>query len=70
MGIANAKKKRGGAYSLQVLGLIISIAWVVVFLWKLAQATGALKQGQAIAVGAFTRGRTGSTNTNLSGATS
>ena len=69
MGISNAKKKGGGTYYLQVIGLIAAIAWTIVFLWKLAQATGALKQGQAIAAGAFSRMRGGSTNASLSGAT-
>ena len=68
LSINNAKKKTGKSYWLLVFALIAAIAWTIVFLWKLAQATGALKQGQAIAGSYLSRMRGGSTNASLSGA--
>ena len=41
VGIQNAKRRQGGKYSLQVLGLLLSLAWTMYFLWKMAKASGA-----------------------------
>ena len=40
-GIQNAKRKKGGKYGIQVMGLIVSILWTLGFFWKLAKASGA-----------------------------
>jgi hypothetical protein len=40
-GIQNAKRKKGGKYVIQVMGLIASILWTLGFFWKLGKATGA-----------------------------
>lgn len=40
-GIQNAKRKKGGKYWIQVMGLIASIFWTLGFFWKLGKATGA-----------------------------
>ena len=47
IGIQNAKKKSGGKYGMQVLGLLLSLAWTMYFLWKMAKATGATQMMQA-----------------------
>ena len=47
VGIQNAKKRRGGNYRLQVLGLLLSLAWTMYFLWKMAKSTGAAQMMQA-----------------------
>jgi hypothetical protein len=39
-GINNAKTKKGGAYRIQVMGLILAILWTLYFLWKIAKASG------------------------------
>jgi hypothetical protein len=65
MGISNAKKRSGGKYGIQVIGLIFSIFWTLFFSYKLVKASGAA----AGALAQLTRMRGGgSTNATLSGA--
>ena len=61
VGIQNAKRRRGGKYSLQVLGLLLSLAWTMYFLWKMAEATGATRimQAQGARMSDRLMGRTG-----------
>jgi len=63
IGISNAKKKKGGNYGMQVLGLILSLSWTLYFVWKMAKATGATQmiQAQGARLAGRVMGRNGST---------
>ena len=68
VGIQNSKKKSGGMYKIQVLGLLLSLAWTMYFLWKMAKATGAAQtmQAQGARMSAKIMGTSGGpTTTNL-----
>jgi hypothetical protein len=67
IGISNAKKKSGGKYGLQVIGLLFAIFWTLYFSYKLVKASGAA--AGALAQLSRMRGG-GSTNASLSGAAS
>jgi hypothetical protein len=68
IGIQNAKKKSGGKYGMQVLGLLLSLAWTMYFLWKMAKATGATQMMQAQGA-RLVMGRTGGAATTNLGTT-
>jgi len=57
IGIQNAKTRRGGKYGMQVIGLLLALAWTGYFLWHLAQAIGGDKV--VAAQGARLMGRAG-----------
>jgi len=64
IGISNAKRRKGGKYGFQVIGLIFSIFWTLWFSYKLAKASGAA----AGALAQLSRMRGGGpTNASLSG---
>ena len=67
IGISNAKKKSGGKYAFQVIGLLFAIFWTLYFSYKLVKASGAA--AGALAQLSRMRGG-GSTNASLSGAPS
>lgn len=61
IGISNAKKKKGGNYGMQVIGLLLSLAWTLYFVWKMAKASGAAQmiQAQGARMSAKIMGRSG-----------
>jgi NhaP-type Na+/H+ or K+/H+ antiporter len=43
IGISNAKKRKGGSYNLQVIGLVLAILWTLYFLWRMGEVSGSIK---------------------------